>query len=60
MPSIYITVASWLRSTVALWLRGFHINFQINLFKGLQLQKDDFEEAGGKDFVKPMLDVRAR
>jgi hypothetical protein len=28
--------------------------------KRLQQLKDDFEEAGGKDFVKPMLDVRTR
>jgi uncharacterized C2H2 Zn-finger protein len=28
--------------------------------KRLQQLKDDFEESGGKDFVKPMLDVKTR
>lgn len=28
--------------------------------KRLQQLQDDFEDSGGKDFVKPMLDVKTR
>jgi hypothetical protein len=38
----------------------FLIKAIIHRPKRLQQLKDDFEEAGGKDFVKPMLDVRTR